>query len=117
MEDKATPIEILVHKAETYAKTNIDLLKLQSVDKLSDIAGLVVAKFIFVLLILMVSILASFGLALWLGDVLGASYYGFFAVAFFYVILAVIVYASKKGIQAPVKNAVIKEILEEKQTL
>ena len=114
MEDQATPIETLAHKAQDYVKTNIDLLKLQGVDKLSDVAGTLVIKLVFILFFLLIAMMVNFGLALWIGTLLGASYYGFFAVALFYVLLALIVYFCKKDlIHAPVKNAVIKDILDE----
>ena len=116
MEEKATLLESLAQKAETYAKTNIDLFKLKSVDKLSDTASEIVTKIVFVLILSLIAILANFGLAFWIGDLLGETYYGFFTVALFYTIVALIIYYGRTNwIKTPVKNAIINNLLEEKQ--
>jgi len=117
MEEKATAIETLVEKAETYAKTNIDLLKLKSVDKLSDITSTIVVKIAFVLIVSLITIMVSFGLAFWIGDLLGQTYFGFFAVAVLYLIIALVIYSGRNSwIRVPIKNAVINDFLDEKDT-
>ena len=116
MEEKATLLESLAQKAETYAKTNIDLFRLKSVDKLSDTGSEIVTKVVFVLILSLIAILVNFGLAFWIGDLLGKTYYGFFTVALFYIIVALIIYYGRTNwIKVPVKNAIINNLLEEKQ--
>lgn len=116
MEEKATLLESLAQKAEAYAKTNVDLLKLKGVDKASDIAATIVIKVIFGLIISLIAILANFGLAYWIGSLFGEVYLGFFTVAVFYLVIAIIMYYGRDGwIRIPVKNAVIESILDEKK--
>ncbi|MDI1255842.1 MAG: hypothetical protein PSV16_07055 [Flavobacterium sp.] len=116
MEEQATSLESLAQKAATYTKTNIDLFRLKSVDKISDAGSEIVTKTVFVLILSLIAILVNFGLAFWMGDLLGKTYYGFFSVALFYMILLLVIYYGKtKWIKVPVKNAIINNLLDEKQ--
>jgi len=50
---------------------------------------------------------------LWLGELLGKSYYGFFIVAGFYALLALIFSIFRKQlIKNPVNNSIIEQVLE-----
>jgi uncharacterized membrane protein YccC len=54
----------------------------------------------------------NLGLAFWIGQMLGEIYFGFFVVAGFYAIAAIIVYAfMRKWIKRTVGNAFIKQAL------
>lgn len=116
MEEKATIWESLVDKAETYAKTNVELAKLKATDKVSDVVSVIVLKLVYVFLALLIILMLNFGLALYIGDAMGESYAGFFIVALFYVIVGALVYAFRRNwISNPVKDAVITHILDEKE--
>ncbi|MBX9733019.1 MAG: hypothetical protein K2X37_03075, partial [Chitinophagaceae bacterium] len=55
----------------------------------------------------------NLGLALWIGKILGEIYYGFFAVAGFYCIAAILYYFFMlKWIKKCVGNTVIKHVLK-----
>ncbi len=115
MEEKATPIESLFEKAETYAKTNLDLFKLIAIDKSADVISSIVAKLAVIVVVLLIAVLINIGLALWIGDVLGKSYYGFFIVAAFYVLVALILhYKSGVLLKVPVNNSIILQMIKEK---
>ncbi|RYG03472.1 MAG: hypothetical protein EOO07_31880 [Chitinophagaceae bacterium] len=98
MEEHATVLDSLVNKAETYAKTNIDLLKLKATDKVSDTVSSVVLKLVYVFLSLLIVLMLNYGVALWISDEMGIIYSGFFIVAGFYIIVLALVFAFRKKI-------------------
>jgi len=114
MNDHATPLETLFEKAEKYSKTTIELAKLQAIEKSADVvSGLAVQLVIFMGVILSVLIL-NIGLALWIGDLLGKSYYGFFAVAGGYAILAFLLYSFRDRVRTPLHNMIIVQLLKQR---
>jgi hypothetical protein len=115
MEEKATVIETLFEKAETYAKTNLDLFRLKAIDKSADVISSIVAKLAIIIVVLLIVLLVNIGLALWIGELVGKSYYGFFIVAAFYVLVALILYYNSGVIlKAPVNNSIILQMIKEK---
>jgi hypothetical protein len=111
MEDKKTFIEPLFERVEEYGKTSFELFKLKAVDKGSDIASTVVSRGVMVPVFLMVTVLVNIGAALWLGDLLGELYYGFFCVAGFYTIVGIVLYFLRKRIKKHVSNVIILQML------
>ena len=116
MEEKATLIESLFEKAEAYAKTNIDIFKLKAIDKSADVISSIVAKLAIIIVVLLIVIMVNIGLALWIGELVGKSYYGFFIVAAFYVLVAIILnYKSGIIVKAPVNDSIILQMIKEKK--
>ncbi len=57
--------------------------------------------------------IVNIGVAIWLGDLLGKLYYGFFIVAGFYLFVSFIMYVEHKVlIKNPIKNLAIKKYLQ-----
>jgi len=115
MEDKATLIESLVEKAEAYVKTNLGLFKLSAIDKSADIISTIVSKFAVVIAVLLIILLSSIGLSIWLGELIGNSSYGFFIVAGFYVLVALILHYMPGIVKSPVNNSIILKMLNTKK--
>ena len=92
MEDKTSFIEPLIERAEAYGKTSIELIKLKAINKTTDFISTGVSRSIVVFVFSMFLILTNFGIAIWLGDLLGKLYYGFFCVAGFYAIIGSVLY-------------------------
>ena len=92
MEEKINFIDPLVEKAEQYGKTSYELLKLKTVEKTADIVSTSVSRGAVVLFLSMFTVIVNIGIALWLGDILGKTYYGFFCVAGFYGIIGGVLY-------------------------
>ncbi|TGD59145.1 hypothetical protein [Flavobacterium humi] len=114
MESNASTIEKLAEKAETYAKTTFELYKYSVVDKSADIFSKLAARLVITLIILMFFLMATIGLALWAGELLGKEYYGFFAIAAGYLVLALLLYVFRKHfIKKPVSNFIIGCTLKE----
>jgi len=111
MENKPD-IESLVSQAGEYLNTRLELLKLKTVDKTSEIISSVVSKLALVLFFVLFTLILSMAAAFWIGDMLGKTYYGFFIVAGIYLVAGIVLYAfRKKWIKAPIANVLIRKIL------
>jgi hypothetical protein len=112
MKNNATPIELLFEKAEDYGKTSIDLLKLNAIDKTADVVSSLAVQMATFLVVALFTLVVNIGLALWLGDLLGKAYYGFFIVAGFYAIACIILYYfGQQWIKVPLNNSIIARLL------
>ena len=115
MEDRTTLIESLFEKAEVYAKTNVDLFKLKAIDKSADIVSTAAAKIAIIIVASVIIIMMNIGLALWIGELMEKSYYGFFIVAVFYLAIALVLHFFKDQlIKTPVNDSIIIQMLKEK---
>ncbi len=92
MENNAKMLESLFEKAEDFGKTSIELIKLKILDKASEIVSSLIPFSVVFVLIASFMIFLNLGLAFWLGDILGKTYFGFFAVAAFYVLTGILFY-------------------------
>ena len=92
MEENADVLESLIERASDYGKTSYELVKLKALDKACDTVSSFVPNSIVFVLIASFLIFLNLGLALWLGEVLGKIFYGFFLVAAFYVISGITVH-------------------------
>lgn len=111
MEDKMSFIEPLFERAEAYGKTSLELIKLKALHKTTDIVSTGVSRGIVVFVFSMFLILTNFGIAIWLGDLLGKLYYGFFCVAGFYGILGVVLYFFMHNwLKKQVSNSIVLQL-------
>lgn len=92
MEDNTKLIESLLERTAEYGKVSFELVKLKALDKTSDAVSLLVPNTIVLVLIAVFMLFLNLGLAFWLGEVLGRIFYGFFVVAGFYGIAAIVVH-------------------------
>lgn len=112
MENKMIFIEPLLERAEEYRKTSYELFKLKSLDKTVEIVSTFVSRGSVILVLAMFVLVLNIGIALWLGDLLGKTYYGFFCVAGFYGILGCILYFFLHNqIKKYVSSLIISQIL------
>lgn len=111
MEEQATLLESLVKKIEDYVQTNIEIAKLQAIDKLATFVSHLFAKIIIFVIVLMVFVMINIGVALCIGECMNMSYIGFFIVACFYILLALILHFFRKPlIKDPILNSIIKNL-------
>ncbi len=111
-EDKTGLLGSLVEKAEAYGKTNFELLKLKAVDKAADALSSAVSKIVAILLLFMFLGIASVGIALWLGELLGKTYYGFFCIAGLYALVGMTLFLVKNNfIKKGLNNSIIENAL------
>jgi hypothetical protein len=113
MNDKATPIELLFEKAEDYSKTSIELLKLNTIDKTADVVSSLAVQVAQVMVVALFTLVINIGIALWVGEMLGKAYYGFFIVAGFYAITCIILYFfGQRWIKVPLNNSIIARLVK-----
>ncbi len=111
MEEKATLIESLAERAEVYTKSSIDLLKLKAIDKSSDVLSSLVSALIISITVLFIAMMVNIGAAIWIGKLIGNSFCGFFIVAAFYTILAIVLYIFRKQLlKTPLCNCIVTHI-------
>lgn len=112
MESK-TNIEELGQKLKEYVETKVDLMKLRAINKLSKIVSTLVTSILLVFLFFIIMLCISFGLSYFVGSLLGETYYGFFVVGGFYLIIGLIIfYTRDKWIKTPISDRLIKDILD-----
>ena len=113
MENQPTSFATLFENAGNYIETRIDLLKLQAVDKSSDVTSSLIASIATLLVVSFALFLFNIGLALWIGDLLGKTYLGFLIVAGFYVLVALLLHFFRNPwIKDPVTTILIKKMLK-----
>ncbi|MCE3229840.1 MAG: hypothetical protein K0S32_4391 [Bacteroidetes bacterium] len=113
MEDKTSPVELLFKKTESFIRSGAGLYKLKIIDKSAEWISTLTARFVAMVLILLFFLTINMAVALWIGDVLGKVYWGFFVVAGFYALMTTLVIVFQKTwIKEPVKNAVIIQALK-----
>jgi hypothetical protein len=113
MNTEATPIETLFERAEEYSKTTIELLKLNAVEKTTDIVSSIAVALATMVAALLFTLMINIGIALWIGKLLGGAHYGFFIVAGFYGLAAVLVQLFQvPWIKIPISNSIISQMLK-----
>lgn len=116
MEPNATTNEDLnlYEKAENYAKTSLELLKLKTVCSVADGVSSLASKIAIGIVVAFFTLFLNIGISLWIGKELGEYYYGFFIMAIFYLLITIIVVKSHhKIIKTPIGNTIISSILKE----
>lgn len=115
MTDDTTPIATLFERAENYSKTTVKLLKLHAVDKTAEIVSSLFSILLVAMTVVLSIIIVSIGLALWIGKLLGDTYYGFFIIGGLYMLVAVILRTFREQLlKYPVSNSIIKQMMKQK---
>lgn len=109
--EELNKVEKLAEHIKEYAETRFDLVVLNAQDKFTNILSSLVVSATGIVLGLFVLLFASIGAALWLGECLQSSFLGFFCVAGFYLLVAIIVILNReKWIKMPMINSLLKKI-------
>ena len=105
--------ESKLENAVKYGKTSCKLYKLKAIDKTSDVISSFIARLIVMGFISSFLLFLSLGFALWLGEILGNTYVGFFLVAVFYGIMGIFIrlFLSKQ-LKMTISNQVINQLLK-----
>ena len=113
MEEITSSLESLIEKATEYGKTSFELAKLKAIDKASGMVSSLLSNWIVLVLISSFMLFVSFGLALWLGEILGKVYFGFFVIAGFYGFIGVLIhFFLHDPIKKWISNIFIKQVLK-----
>jgi hypothetical protein len=112
MENQPGTFGALFEKAGDYLETRLDLLKLQAIDKSSDVTSSLVSRIVILVIVLLAVFIANIGLSIWIGELVGKMYLGFFIVAAFYALLAFLIHVFRKAwIKDPITNILIRKFI------
>jgi len=113
MENNASTIEMLFERAEDYTRTTVELAKLNAVDKTADVMSSLLSRLTVSIVFVLFAFLANIGLSLWIGELIGKVYYGFFIVSSVYLIVAIVLYLFKdQWLKMPISNFIIIKMLK-----
>lgn len=110
MESRTSLIEPLLERIQEYSKTSLELFKLQALDKTAQVSSLLVSRSLLIVFLVLFSLTLNIGIALWLGDILGRNYFGFFLVASFYGLIAGVLVVLHPWIRERVSHSIITQI-------
>ena len=113
MEEDPNLLESLLDKATEYGKTSFELVKLKTLDKTTELVSSLIPLTIVILLVITFLLFLNVGIALWLGELLGKVFYGFFAVSAFYLLIGIIIhFFLNKWIKRLIGDYFIKRMLK-----
>ncbi|WP_374950943.1 phage holin family protein [Mucilaginibacter sp.] len=110
MEPQKETARPIIDQVQEYVETRAKLLKLEVIDRSTTIIAALVVDLVVIISFILTFLFASFTLALYLGDVLGANWKGFGAVAIIYLLLAVILIVAKKPFERPIINVLVRKL-------
>ena len=117
MENTPSKVELLFERTEEYTRTTLELAKLKALETTTDVVTTMVSKGSVVIMVALFVLVFNVGIALLLGDLLGKSYYGFFIVAAFYLLTALVLhFFLHTWIKRPVSNLIITQALQSDMT-
>lgn len=113
MEDNTKLIESLLEKVTDYGKTTLELAKLKALDKTSDVVSSMLPRVFVCVLTAIFMLFISVGLAVWLGEILGKIFVGFFLVGALYGIAGIIMhFFMHDWLKKVVRDNFIKQVLK-----
>ena len=106
-------IESLFEKTVDYGKTSFLLVKLRTLNKTSDVVSSLLAHTVVLIFALSFMLFLSLGIAIWLGEIFGNTFYGFFVVAAFYGLTGIFIHLFlHKWIKKLVSDRFIEQVLK-----
>jgi Na+/melibiose symporter-like transporter len=113
METTENLIESLLERATEYGKTSYELIKLKSINKISDLVSSILPNSAVLVLMVSFVLFLSFGLAFFLGKIFENNGLGFFAIAAFYGIIGIVMhFIIRKWLKKRIKNYINKQLLK-----
>lgn len=113
MEDNVKLLEKLIERVVEYIKTSYKLLKLKALERGSDVSSTMALHAVVFMLIASFILFFNLGLALWVGDMIGKPYIGFFLIGGLYLIIAIAISLFMgKWIKKWIRNYIIKHLLK-----
>ncbi len=113
MDTPANEFESLFERIEAYIKTSYDLAKLKALESAIVVVTSLISRLSVIVMFSLFALVLNIGIALYLGELLGKSYYGFFIVAAFYFIGGIIFQLfMHKWIKKPLSELIITQALK-----
>jgi hypothetical protein len=111
MEATTNSIESLFESVEAYGKTTYELSKLKALDATTTVASSLISRLVIMMLATLFVFVLSTGIALMIGEMMGKIYYGFFIVAAFYLIAALIAhYTLDNVVKKSMSNLIMSQL-------
>ncbi len=112
MEDQVLKIKSLVDSTEHYVRTSVELYKLKAIDKAADGVAKLFSRIIIIPFVVLFFIMLNIATALWIGEALGKTSFGFFILGGFYGLIGLALYLFGNLLaKAPIKNSIIRYAL------
>lgn len=112
MENHPNSFAALFEKAGNHLETRIDLLKLQAINKSSEVTSSILSVVVIAVICFFGITILNIGLALWIGELMGKTYLGFFILGGFYVVIGIVVHLFRHSwLKEPVTSMFIKKML------
>ncbi|HLF45652.1 MAG TPA: hypothetical protein VI548_04470 [Chitinophagaceae bacterium] len=106
-------IESLFERTAAFGNTTLELTKLRVLETTTRVVTSLVTRISVILMLSLFLLIINIGIALYLGDLLGKTYYGFFIVAVFYLVLGFVFYSFlHQWIKKPLSELIIKQALQ-----
>ncbi len=113
MENIVDSIESLLESAVDYGKTSYDLVKLKTINKTSDVVSSLMPHAVVFLILMSFLLFLNLGVAFWLGEIFGNTFYGFFVVAAFYGIIGLVLhFFMHVRIKKKISDFIVKQALK-----
>ncbi len=109
--EKDGVIDVLFEKTKDYVETRADLFRLKAIKKTAEVGSSIVSQIIIGVVFSSFFIFINIAIALFLGDLTGKIYVGFFIVSAFYLIVGILIYSNRqKIISSPLADSIIKKM-------
>lgn len=97
-----------------YIKTNIEILKLETTNKVSVLGAQLVGTIILFSVVFIFLFIISIGFGFYFSELLNDNFLGFLLVgAFYLLVFCIVCFLRKTLIHLPVRDSIIKKILED----
>lgn len=100
--------DTLYTKSKDFIETTLAIYKLQTIDFLADAVSGIISRVLIIFVLAIFLIFFNVGVSLYLADLFGSYYKGFFIVALFYLLITVLLLIVRRRI---VKSALIDLII------
>lgn len=113
LDDNIKLIESLLENATDYGKTSYELIRLKTLDKTSDVVSTIIPHSIVFVVIILFTLFFNLGLAFWLSEILGSHYFGFFVIAAFYGVIAIVMQVFfHNWLKQKIYNYIVKQLFK-----
>ena len=112
MDNQTAFVETLIERVEVYGKTTLELSKLKALKTITTMATSLVSNVSVIVMFLFCLLVLNIGFSLFLGEQLGKPYYGFFVVAAFDFVIAMVLRSYMKSwIKKSISEFMISQVL------
>ncbi|MBK8808238.1 MAG: hypothetical protein IPO21_17080 [Bacteroidales bacterium] len=106
-------IDGILNKVIDYGTVGVNLIKYKVIYQITDIVSSIIPSTISLAFTLVFFLFLNFGIAIWLGELLQSSYYGFLIIAVFYGLIGLIIRLFlSKWIKRLIGDYIVKQLLK-----